>query len=168
MDRIFYRRRCQHAAGRDVEYFFRGASPPRFSTADGRNAAADAQTAAKVDTVELPFGQRAAIESLLKNAMRDTGQSRRVANFLLAWYNASGNGGWDPGDMRAVDAGIANDMMTVLGLIHRGPACKYPNDWGYREEIERVWDLWRRPKEAAEPEVFADQDNRCQWREDRR
>jgi hypothetical protein len=113
-----------------------------------------------VGMVELPLGQRAAIESLLKIAMRDTGQSRRVADFLLAWYNASGNGGWDPGDLWAVDAAIANDMMTVLDLIHRGPAGKYPNDWGYREEIERVWDLWRRPKEAAEPEAFDEHDNR--------
>jgi len=80
-----------------------------------------------VDMVELPLGQRAAIESLLKIALRDTGQSRRVADFLLAWYNASGNGGWDPGDLWAVEAAIASDMMTVLDLIHRGPAGRYPN-----------------------------------------
>jgi len=59
-----------------------------------------------VDMVEPPRGQQAAIESLLKIAVRDTGQSRRVANFLLAWYNANGNGGWDPGDLWAIDAPI--------------------------------------------------------------
>ena len=33
---------------------------------------------------ELALGQRAAIESLLKIAVRDTGQSRRVADFRFA------------------------------------------------------------------------------------
>jgi hypothetical protein len=32
-------------------------------------------------------------------AKRDTGQSRRVANFLLAWHNPEENGGWDPTDL---------------------------------------------------------------------
>jgi hypothetical protein len=33
---------------------------------------------------------------LLRIARQDTGQARRVANFLLAWHNAEENGGWDP------------------------------------------------------------------------
>lgn len=37
-----------------------------------------------------------AIRRLMTIASQDTGQSRRVANFLLAWHNAEGNGGWDP------------------------------------------------------------------------
>jgi hypothetical protein len=93
-----------------------------------------------------------AIERLFRIAMRDTGQSRRVANFLLAWYNAGSNGGWDPADLWAVDTAIADDMMTVLGLIRNGPCGKYPNDWGFRKEIEAVWDLWRKPADA-EPEA---------------
>ena len=94
--------------------------------------------------------ERHAIERLLKIARRDTGQSRRVADFLLAWYNASENGGWDPTDLWAVDAGIADDMMTVLGLVHTGPIGKYPNDWGFRTEIEAVWNRWRKPADAEE------------------
>jgi hypothetical protein len=39
-----------------------------------------------------------ALERLLRIARGDTGQSRRVANFLLAWHNAEENGGWDPVD----------------------------------------------------------------------
>lgn len=93
--------------------------------------------------------QRLAIERLLKIARRDTGQSRRVADFLLAWYNAGSNGGWDPADLWAVDQSIADDMMTVLGLIRNGPCGKYPNDWGFRSEIEAVWDLWLRPRADA-------------------
>lgn len=37
--------------------------------------------------------ERAALERLLGHAQRDTGQSRRVADFLLAWWNAA-NCGW--------------------------------------------------------------------------
>jgi hypothetical protein len=32
-----------------------------------------------------------ALERLLKVAGQDTGQARRVANFLLAWHNAEEN-----------------------------------------------------------------------------
>lgn len=40
-----------------------------------------------------------ALRRLIPIALRDTGQSRRVANFLLAWHNAEENGGWDPVDL---------------------------------------------------------------------
>lgn len=40
-----------------------------------------------------------ALGRLLEIAQRDSGQSRRGANFLLAWYNAEENGGWDPADL---------------------------------------------------------------------
>lgn len=36
-----------------------------------------------------------ALARLVAIALRDTGQSRRVADFLLAWHNASENGGWN-------------------------------------------------------------------------
>jgi hypothetical protein len=35
------------------------------------------------------------LEELLAVAQRDTGQSRKVANFLLAWWYAAENGGFD-------------------------------------------------------------------------
>ena len=44
-----------------------------------------------------------ALGRLCQIAKRDTGQSRRVANFLLAWHNAEENGGWDPTDLLGVD-----------------------------------------------------------------
>jgi hypothetical protein len=87
--------------------------------------------------------QRAALGRLLRIAQCDTGQSRRVANFLLAWHNAEENGGWDPTDLWAVDVSIGADMMLVLGLIQGGPPGKYPPEWGYRNEIEAVWERWR-------------------------
>ncbi|WP_456304106.1 DUF7673 family protein, partial [Acetobacter pasteurianus] len=39
--------------------------------------------------------QRAALARLIKIAKGDTGQSRRVADFLLAWWNAGSCGSFD-------------------------------------------------------------------------
>lgn len=61
----------------------------------------------------------AAIWRLVKIARHDTGQSRRVAAFLLAWCNATDCGGFDLTDLWAVDRTIADDMLTVAGLIGR-------------------------------------------------
>lgn len=85
--------------------------------------------------------QKAALKRLFEIAIwRYTGQSKRVADFLLAWYNAEENGGWDPTDLWNVDAAIADDMMTVLALIR---VSIYPDQLGFKAEIERVWNEWR-------------------------
>ncbi len=39
--------------------------------------------------------EKAAFHRLVAIAQRDTGQSRRVADFLLAWWNAGECGGFD-------------------------------------------------------------------------
>ena len=44
-----------------------------------------------------------ALGRLLEVAQRDTGQSRRVASFPLAWHNAEENGGWNPVDLWQLD-----------------------------------------------------------------
>jgi ParB family transcriptional regulator, chromosome partitioning protein len=88
-----------------------------------------------------------ALERLLRIARQDTGQARRVANFLLAWYNAEENGGWDPVDLWSVDAAIADDMLTVLRLIRESH--RYPNDLGFSDEIAAVWRLWREGPPSA-------------------
>ena len=82
-----------------------------------------------------------ALGRLLKVAQRDTGQSRRVANFLLAWHNAEENGGWDPVDLWNLDAGIADDMLKVMRLVRESHS--YPDGFGFRNEIGAVWRLWR-------------------------
>ena len=58
-----------------------------------------------------------ALGRLCTMAQRDTGQSRRVAVFLLAWHHAEENGKWDPTDLWTVDEAIADDMLTVVRLI---------------------------------------------------
>ena len=98
-----------------------------------------------MDDLDKPmFEKQSAYEALtrlLDIAQRDTGQARRVANFLLAWHNAAENGGWDPTDFWNVDSAIAADMLIVLGLIRE---CHlYPDAMGFEREIQNVWKLWR-------------------------
>lgn len=88
-----------------------------------------------------------ALGRLLDIARRDTGQSRRVANFLLAWHNAEENGGWDPTDLWNVDAAIADDMLTVLRLIRESN--RYPGGLGFEKEIQAVRRSWRNGRKAS-------------------
>lgn len=91
-----------------------------------------------------------ALERLLRIARGDTGQARRVANFLLAWHNAEENGGWDPVDMWSLDDAIADDMLAVLRLVRESH--RYPDALGFADEIAAVWRIWRGTRPAAKPE----------------
>lgn len=84
-----------------------------------------------------------ALERLISIAKSSTGQSRRVANFLLAWWNADRDGGFDFTDLWNVDAEIADDMLSVIALIatHR----HYPDNWGFGPVFEELVTQWRRP-----------------------
>jgi hypothetical protein len=69
---------------------------------------------------------KAALERLIQIAQGDTGQSRIVANFLLAWWNAAECGGFDLTDVWVVDTAIAVDMLRVFALLAGGqhyPGC---------------------------------------------
>lgn len=95
---------------------------------------------------------RAAFERLLGIARSDTGQSRRVADFILAWWNAADLGGFDIADLFAVDRAIALDMAIVFVHVARRSVAEYPED--YKTEIEdiiRRWrpDVWARTQESV-------------------
>jgi hypothetical protein len=85
--------------------------------------------------------ETAALERLIQVAQRDTGQSRIVANFLLAWWNAASCGGFDLTDLWAVDASIAEDMLAVIILVSRQR--RYPDDLGYGKQFESIVRAWR-------------------------
>jgi len=87
-----------------------------------------------------------AFERLLNVAHSDTGQSRRVASFLLAWWNAEVLGGFDMADLFGVDSTIAADMATVFTWLAAQDDATYPTE--YRVEIEQVIAEWR-------PDVWA-------------
>ncbi len=85
--------------------------------------------------------QIAALRRLVEIAQGDSGQCRKVANFLLAWWNAAECGGFDLTDLWAVDSEIAKDILTVAGLVARRH--DYPTAYGFRPEFERLVALWR-------------------------
>ena len=92
----------------------------------------------------LPSRQKEALERLIQHARRDTGQSRIVANFLLAWWNAGECGGFDLTDLWGVDAAIAADMLTLFAYL---TVCRhYPDTLGYGKQFEAVVHAWRFPR----------------------
>jgi len=84
-----------------------------------------------------------ALKRLISIAQRDTGQSQRVANFLLAWWNATSCGGFDLSDFWSVDAEIADDMIVVIRLIRQTRA--YPDTLGteIHGQFKALVALWR-------------------------
>lgn len=78
---------------------------------------------------------RFALEKLLNIAHDDTGQGRRVANLLLAWWNAEALGGFDIADLFAVDREVSEDMATMFTYLAREEDAVYPTV--YRGEIEK-------------------------------
>jgi len=82
-----------------------------------------------------------ALSRLLAIAVADTGQSRRVADFLLAWWNPAACGAFDITTAWALDDAIALDVLIVFGLAIR---CRsYPDTLGYADAFGRVDRSWR-------------------------
>ncbi len=79
-------------------------------------------------------------ERLLTIAERDTGQSRRVASFLLAWWNAGECGGFDLTNLWNLDLEIVEDMQRVL-LILPGYH-NYPDKLGLGGRFEKLARSW--------------------------
>jgi hypothetical protein len=85
--------------------------------------------------------QQEALERLLGHAERDSGQSRRVADFLLAWWNAGSCGKFDITTARGMDDEIVDDVVTVFDLAVR---CNvYADAPGYGPQFEAVVREWR-------------------------
>lgn len=84
---------------------------------------------------------QAALERLVRIAAGDSGQCRIVGNFLLAWWNAAEYGGFDLTDVWAVDAAIADDMITVLA--HLVDCRCYPDSLGYGPHFQSIAQRWR-------------------------
>ena len=89
----------------------------------------------------VPDKSRAALERLIQIAQGDTGQSRIVANFLLAWWNAAEFGGFDLTDVWGVDTAIAVDMLRVFALL--AERRQYPDTLGYGQQFEIIVRAWR-------------------------
>lgn len=91
--------------------------------------------------------ERQALENLLEHAQRDTGQSRRIADFLLAWWNPSACGKYDITAAWGLDDDLMEDVCVVFRLASR--ANSYPDTLGYGPQFEAVVRAWR-------PELITD------------
>ena len=98
--------------------------------------------------VPLPEPHAAALARLVRLAQSDTGQSRVVANFLLAWWNAGENGGFDITDLWSLDSEIAQDVCAIFRLISIVRISIMA--LGYEDEINRIWETWRGKNGGAE------------------
>jgi hypothetical protein len=85
--------------------------------------------------------EQAALERLVAIAKSDTGQGRRVVDFLLAWWNAGECGSFDLTNLWAVDTAIADDMATVFRMVARVQS--YPDTLGYKADFETIVRAWR-------------------------
>ena len=59
----------------------------------------------------------AALGRLVVVAKSDTGQSRRVANFLLAWWNGDDWGHFPISDLFGLDTELARDIATIIAFL---------------------------------------------------
>lgn len=85
--------------------------------------------------------EKAALDRLIAHAMCDSGQSAKVANFLLAWWNADTCGAFDPREMWGCDQDIVDDMVTVFRYV--GNNSIYPDKLGYEAQFVRLVKDWR-------------------------
>jgi hypothetical protein len=85
--------------------------------------------------------QMEALARLVSIAHGNTGQSARAANFLLAWWNADRDGGFNLTDLWNLDQQICDDMIAVFTMVanHRHHADAY----GLRDDFERLVTEWR-------------------------
>jgi hypothetical protein len=94
-----------------------------------------------------------ALERLFKIASeKDTGPSRRVADFLRSWHKAAENGGWDRVDLWSADEAMAEDMLLVLRWIRECPC--YPDQLGFGKHMKTVWQTWRWASRAGSSESW--------------
>lgn len=94
---------------------------------------------------------RAALTRLIPLAMSDTGQARRVANFLLAWWNGPDLGHFEIAHIFGLDVAVANDITTVIGFLGQNDrGAVYIDSLGFAEEMQDIIALWRPSASASE------------------
>ncbi|EWS77526.1 hypothetical protein AF72_10185 [Xylella taiwanensis] len=86
----------------------------------------------------------AAFDRLIAIAQTNTGQARRVAAFLLAWWDSGTCGGFDLTDLWGVDPIIVHDMQTLFGCIAR--VHRYPDTLGFGDHFEVILRQWRQKR----------------------
>lgn len=80
-----------------------------------------------------------ALEILIPVARSDTHQSRRVAKFLLDWWD--GNSPFL--DFASVDRSLGEAMATILLFLGQR-SMEYADLWGREKDMGDLIDQWRR------------------------
>ena len=83
----------------------------------------------------------AALPRLVAVAATETGQSRAVADFLLAGWNAQGCGGFDLTTLWGVAPPIRDDMLGVLAPIAHQR--EFPTAYGLGDTSTALVARWR-------------------------
>lgn len=86
---------------------------------------------------------KAAIGRLIELARSDTGQARRAANFLLAWWNGDNWGHFPIADLFGVDRDVAADMATVFSFLGQHGGAVYADAFDYRDAMAELIEQWR-------------------------
>lgn len=86
---------------------------------------------------------RQAVARLFDLAHSDTGQARRVADFLMAWWNATDLGGFDIADLFSLDRALAADMATVFAFLGSHPGGIYADAFDLEDSMKALIALWR-------------------------
>ena len=84
-----------------------------------------------------------ALARLLTIARSDTGQSRRVRDFLFAWWNGSDLGHFPIEHLWNVDRSISADMLTIMAYLARQPSAVYADAFGYEAELAELVEKWK-------------------------
>lgn len=84
---------------------------------------------------------RAALERLIRVAQSDTGQSRHIADLLLAWWSASETGGFDFTSFWKIDDKLVTDSLALIKWISGHHY--YPDTLGYAEQFKAIQKKYR-------------------------
>jgi hypothetical protein len=87
----------------------------------------------------------AATARLIDLAKSDTGQARRAANFLLAWWNGPDWGDFPIADLFGVDRDVAADMAAIVSFLGQHDGAIYPDAFGFRDQMAALVEQWRAP-----------------------
>ena len=85
----------------------------------------------------------AALDRLIEVACSDTGQARRVGNFLLAWWNGPARGAITLAPLVWLDASLGRDIATIIGFLAGHPSAIYPDAFGRRDAMDALVARWR-------------------------
>jgi hypothetical protein len=79
-----------------------------------------------------------ALDRLIDLAGSDTGQARRAANFLLAWWDGAAWGDFAIADLFGVDRSVADDMVTIFAYLGQHPGAVYADAFGRRDAMDAL------------------------------